>query len=223
MEEGSKNAEIEKYALAIKEMAPHKIMVPVGYEPDLYVNELNEDNPEKARGTPEDYKAMWRNFVRIFNDNEVENVVWVMDYSYEIRLNPQLAVELWPENNVVSWLMFNVFQFTKIIPADTNGDCPLGFDFIYQDFMSKIEQIPEWEDMPWALGAWGTNGNNKWLPMDDRRHCLDEMRLALESGDYPKIRAAISFNSLGSRIDDDQSPELLPNFYDLMDSSAFYE
>ena len=54
-------------------MRPHKIMVPVGYEPDIYVPETQED-PSKIKGTVEDYQAMWRNFVRIFNDVGADNV-----------------------------------------------------------------------------------------------------------------------------------------------------
>ena len=40
---------------------------------------------------------------------EVENAVWVMDYSFDIRLYPDLAVELWPEVGVVQWLFYNIF------------------------------------------------------------------------------------------------------------------
>lgn len=100
--------EIKKYASAIKAVSPNKVMVPVGYEPDLYVIE----GTDKFRGTPDQYKAMYLNFVKVFQEFEggVDNVVWVMDYSFEIRTNPDLAVELWPGDDV-TWLFFNVFQF----------------------------------------------------------------------------------------------------------------
>lgn len=199
-------------------------MVPVGYEPDLYVNGVDED-PSKWRGTTDDYKAMWKNFVRIFNDEGVDNVVWIMDYSFNIRLDggAEAAAELWPEDNVVSWLFFNVFQFTKVSFADMKGDCPGGLNKIYGDLMDNMDRVPAWNDIPWGLGAWGSNGDNKWLPMKDRKHCIDEVREQLESGDYPKLKAAVSFNSLGSRIDETLSPELIPNFEALMSSPAFYD
>ena len=97
MKGGSKDAEIKKYADAIKAMAPHKIMFLVDYEPDLYVPGAKKT----TAGTPQDYKDMWKNFVRIFEDNQVENVVWAMDYSYDIRDTPELLIELWPDDNVV--------------------------------------------------------------------------------------------------------------------------
>ena len=145
---------------------------------------------------------MWRNFVRIFNDVGADNVVWIMDYSYNIRFDNDLAVRLWPENNVVQWLFWNVFQFTKVTDPDGKGDCPGGLDKVYNQMMEGIANVPEWANIPWGIGAWGSNGTNKWLPDEDRAHCIDGVREKLESGDYPNLKAAISFNSLGSRIDE---------------------
>ena len=160
MEDGIKNDEIKKYAEAVKEMAPHKIMVVVGYEPDLYVIEANGD--DGIKGTIQEYKDMWKNFVRIFNDNQVENVEWVMDYSFNIRFddNFEIAKAMWPDDEVVSWLFFNVFQFTKVSDDQGRGDCPGGLDKIYQDLMNSFDSVTEWESIPWGLGAWGTNGEN---------------------------------------------------------------
>ena len=104
-EEGQKDGEIRRYAQEIKKVSPNQVMVPVGFEPDQYVN---EEEPEKYRGTPEQYKAMYRHFIDVFREEEVDNVVWVMDYSYGIRLDPDLAVRLWPGPEV-QWLFFNVF------------------------------------------------------------------------------------------------------------------
>ena len=221
MEGGSKDKEILKYAEAVQSMAPHKIMVAVGYEPDLYVPEAN---PKKGpRGTTQDYKDMWKNFVRIFDDNQVDNVEWIMDYSFNIRDNPDLAIALWPDDEVVSWLFFNVFQFTKVADVDGKGDCPGGLDKIYRNFMDSFDSIPEWETIPWGLGAWGADGGNKWIKLDDRKHCIDGVTAALDSGNYPKLKASIYFNSLGSRIDNEMSPELLDNFNDLQNLDVYYE
>lgn len=104
-ESGIKDWEIRKYANAIAEVKPHKVMVPVGFEPNEYVNPASN----KYQGSAADYKAMWANFVKIFEEQEADNVVWVMDYSFSIRNEPQLAVDLWPEGNVVQWLFFNIF------------------------------------------------------------------------------------------------------------------
>ena len=59
-------------------------MVPVGYEPDIYTPEFNGEFHEDNKGTSEDYQAAWSNFARIFKEEEVENVSWVMDFSWNV-------------------------------------------------------------------------------------------------------------------------------------------
>ena len=104
-------------------------MLPVGYEPDLYIPETNVDSNNEIKGTTADYKAMWANFVRIFEKEEVENVVWVMDYSVKIHEHFDVAELLWPDDNVVQWLFFNLFQ-SDFVTAD-DGDCAGMFNSIY--------------------------------------------------------------------------------------------
>ena len=87
--------------------------------------------------------------------------------------------------------------------------------------MSEDPDAP-WANLPWGLGAWGTV-KHKWTPFADKVTCVDGTRQNLESGNYPKMRASISFNSLTSRIDETYQPEMLDTFIDLMNSSAFYD
>ena len=123
-----KDDEIKKFAKGVKAVAPAKVMLPVGYEADLYIPET-QTNGKKIRGTTDDYKAMWANFVRIFEEEGADNVVWVMDYSVKIREHFDVAEKLWPENNVVQWLFFNLFQSDVVTKDD--GDCAGMFNSIY--------------------------------------------------------------------------------------------
>ena len=59
-------------------------MVPVGYEADMYTPESNGEFHKDNKGTSEDYQAAWSNFARIFKEEEVENVSWVMDFSWNV-------------------------------------------------------------------------------------------------------------------------------------------
>lgn len=102
----------------------------------------------------------------------------------------------------------------------TVGDCLGNFDKIY-DYMSANPDAP-WANLPWGLGAWGSV-LHKWTPFEDKVTCIDGTRQRFESGDYPKMRASISFNSLTSRIDHTYQPEMLDTFTALMNSSAFYD
>jgi hypothetical protein len=196
-------------------------MVPVGYEPDLYVHE----GTKKFRGTVEQYKAMYRHFIEVFEQEGVDNVVWVMDYSYEIRHDLDAAVNLWPGPEV-SWLFFNVFQFTNDGPGwEGTGDCPAGLSHIYHGLQDRIPQVPEWENIPWGLGAWGSN-DKVWkktvIPQEDREHCILGVQEQLESEEFNRLRAQIYFNSLSSRIDEERTPEMLPTLDSLHSSKVFY-
>ena len=48
------DAEIRTIAQSIAEVKPHQVMMPVGFEPDLYVEE-GDPKEGKNRGTVEDY------------------------------------------------------------------------------------------------------------------------------------------------------------------------
>ena len=63
----------------------------------------------------------------------------------------------------------------------------------------------------------------EWHSFDDKVICLDGTRQNFESGEYPKIRASISFNSLESRIDETYQPELLDTFKTLLGADTFYD
>ena len=68
---------------------------------------------------------MWVNFLRIFEEEEVDNVVWVMDYSCGIKDHFEVVESLWPAGNVVKWLFFNLFKFVE------SDDCVEDFKTIY--------------------------------------------------------------------------------------------
>ena len=106
--DGKKDSEIRKYARAIKRVRPYQVIVLIGFEPDLYVPEVNGEGHEKNRGTPEEYVAMYNHFLDIFEKMKVTNAVYAVDYAWEIRDYPDLAVRLWPGPRV-DWLFFHVY------------------------------------------------------------------------------------------------------------------
>ena len=64
-----------------------------------------------TRGTAEDYHQLVRNFDKIFREEGADNAVWAIDYSWFIQDNPDFAVDLWPQDVEIGWLLFNMFQF----------------------------------------------------------------------------------------------------------------
>ena len=197
-------------------------MVPVGYEPDLYIPELNGEGAEKNKGTVQDYQDMWDTFDMIFKEEGADNVVWVMDFSWDIRDNLWIADLLWPQNVEVGWLFWNMFQFQKIDNGNV-GDCMAGFDKIYE-YMNDPEK--PWYDLPWGLGAWGTPKMTWDPPFEDKETCIMGTAENFASGNYPKMKASISFNSSLSLMQDGDDPhqeQMVPTFEEFLSSSFFYD
>ena len=151
---GGKDKEIRKYARSIKAVAPAQVMVPVGYEPDLYTPEANGEFASKNKGTVEDYQAAWNNFARIFEEEGVDNVSWVMDFSWNVRDRLDSIDKLMPRDVPIDWLFFNIFQFQSPRSGAT-GRCGEGFDQIYSYLRDEAERRDEYAEMAWGLGAWG--------------------------------------------------------------------
>ena len=84
-------------------------MVSIGYEPDLYIPEANGEFSSQNKGTVKDYQLAWSNFARIFAEERVDNVSWVMDFSWDVRQRLEMIDELMPRNVSVDWLFFNLF------------------------------------------------------------------------------------------------------------------
>ena len=66
----------------------------------------------------------------------------------------------------------------------------------------------EWNAIPWGLGAWGSMYDEKWnpdkhMPKQDREQCFDDISGILKGDSNPKMKAAIYFDSLESKIDSD--------------------
>ena len=100
------------------------------------------------------------------------------------------------------------------------GDCSGGFDKIY-DYLSTPGK--PWADIPWGLGAWGTPEMNWDPPLADKRECILGTRRKIESGDYPKMKATINFNSNLCIMDDSKQPQLIDTFKEYLAAPYFYD
>ena len=71
----------------------------------------------------------------------------------------------------------------------------------------RSEQVPRWKDIPWGLGAWSIESTMHVT--QDKIDCINGIKEIQESGDYPKFRASIYFNSLEGRVGKDQNADVL--------------
>ena len=166
--------QIRLYATAVSSVAPHKVMVAPGFEPDGHTCEVKTTG---VFGCAKDYKAMYANYVKIFKEAGVDNAVFVMDYSMNIAFTfDEVAKALWPDNNAVKWLFFNVFQSGEV--KSKKGDCHALADGIYNNFVKNSDHVNRWMDLPWGLGAYGTmnvtfSNPPKPISFEARYDCLD--------------------------------------------------
>ena len=60
-------------------------------------------------------------------------------------------------------------------------------------------------------------------PARDKKSCILGTRDKIASGDYPKIKASVYFNSLKSRIDHTKQSHMLDTFSEFLGSDFFYD
>ena len=199
----------------------------LGHEPDLSIEQVSWGG--NFEGTIAEYKAMWAHYQNIFEEEGVTNVLWVMDFSTEIQYDSMHWVpkDLWPTESRVDWLFWNLYQ-QKPLTGNKAFDCPAMFNTIYTNFETWIADVPVWNDIPWGMAEWGSRQNEYGpaateIPEADRANCLIGMKDLFESGDYPRFKASMNFNSLNCRIDEDMSAHMIPYYKELITSDAYYE
>eukprot|EP00936_MAST-01D_sp_MAST-1D-sp1_P002196 g2196.t1 len=240
--EGSDDyAQIAAWAGAVGALAPHKVFVAPGYEPDGHAN---ESQPHKSMvfGTANEYRLMFRNFRKIFAARNVTNAVFALDLSMSISTNGFVLPLLWPGDDAVDWVFWNIFSSQPTIghPDEQHqmkGNCSLVARSIYEQLEANATAGLSYTSKPWGIGAWGamnaTFGDPpKWpskaIPAADRAECLAGMQRMFEDRvRYPRLRSSTYFNSLNSLICPRAVPgyasssELVPNLTALVHSKVF--
>lgn len=204
----TRQAEIEKMAKEIQSVAPAKVMLAPGFEPDGHAAE-SQNKTHLVYGVAADYQKMYLNFRRVFASLNVTNAVFVMDLSCSIKDNAFVLDKLYPGEGTVDWMFFNVFS-SQTQKHASKGNCSAMTRNIY----SILEANGKFDSIPWGVGAWGpmnaTFGDpkdgypSKLIPLADRSECINQMRDIFDGsthgGPFEKLKAATYFNSLNSLI-----------------------
>ena len=213
MASGELDSSIQKYINAALSVAPAKLFMCFRFEPELYAVNVTgtgeagtvSNTNDKYYGTPAEYRGMWARTRQLFDAAGVMNVVWAMDYSVQATdpvYHPLLAA-LWPGDDMVDWLFWNLFKFGEQKPYTFEQL----FDRSYQLFLNKSGVPQEWEGeyytanytkcVAWGLGAWGANMARSWSHPDeeDRIAWLNGASAKLNSNSYPRMKASIYFDS----------------------------
>jgi hypothetical protein len=183
------DALIDRAADNIASVAPAKIFLTIHHEAENDVSAgacASRWSEGGGAGSPEDYRAMWRNVRERFDARGVDNVVWVMDY---MNYPPWdcLVPELYPGNDLVDWVMFNgyggprspdfvgnVQRFYDLLTATSDAD---------HDYLSK----------PWGIVEW----NVRNASAEQGVAYYEQAQAALAANLFPRLHAYMIFDSVG--------------------------
>jgi len=114
---------------------------------------------------------MWDDFLRIFEEEGVTNVIWAMEFSNTMKAkkNFAYAAKIWPSSDKIKWLFLNVKQTNKASIAGT-GDCGNMLKQIYNRFADDST----FSNINWGL-TWSTTSlqGKKSIADSDREHCIN--------------------------------------------------
>ena len=235
--EGGFDAQAAGWAAQVKSLAPAQVFVVVFHEPDHNVCFVNCTEGGVPGNTPANYRNMFARIQDVFRNNSVSNAVWVMDYSTQIAntsfigaecsaesCEPAAAVApLWPGDDRVDWVFFNVFEKGK-----HDGTPKRDFRSIVDDATAVIGSVSssskhchcvkgrdegctgcDLGTKPWGLGAFASHGGTeksaKPVSLAGRTRFLHDAAAATggnftSNNSYPRLKAYLYFDSLDSEI-----------------------
>jgi fibronectin type 3 domain-containing protein len=183
------NANIDANAASIKALGETKIFLTLNHEPENEVSGAVAGCSIPGAGTagsPEDYRAMWRNVRDRFDALGVTNVVWAVVYMSQ----PSFACmmdDLYPGNDLVDWVYFdnygtglapsfeqNVGRMYDLLRLNSDAD---------HDFLSK----------PWGIAEW--NINKGGVTQQQTYDYYDEAKAELEANRFPRLKAYMVYDS----------------------------
>ncbi|HLI70840.1 MAG TPA: hypothetical protein VKV19_13865 [Ktedonobacteraceae bacterium] len=204
------NAEIKQAANNIKAVG-HTIFLTIWHEPENDVSAFDNSTEQAAcqsdpnfkglkgsAGTPDQYKAMWSNVQKIFQQVGVTNVVWAMDYmSYPPFYC--LIPYLWPGNQLVNWVLYDTYGHNKEF-TDTAGAF---YNVLLKDSSASVNL----DSKPWGLGEF--NDCNPKVPQNAITY-FNQAEAAFKANTYPRLKMYLVYADTGNN----SGPGCLTNYND---------
>lgn len=174
-------------------MAPAKVMVCPGFEPNHHIGEY---------GSAEQYVAMRRRFAARFAVVHVSNVVWVMDYQRAIYKSFDPVKATWPGHAIVDWLMWNAFGDTDK-GTKTKGNFTKLLQIAYDELLQASPAFG-FDKATWGIGAYGPKA--PVMSPKARVRYMDDVIMDLDRTRFPRLKAMIYFDSLNCSVTKDLAP-----------------
>ena len=234
--DGKFDEEAKGWIAEVSSLAPAQVFVALYHDPD---HNVCFSAPCPGGGvpgnTPDSYRKMWQRIRSLFDSANVTNAVWVMDYSVqmsnfpadvqkpcvEASCPPAAAVApLWPGDDHVDWVFFNVFEkgkragvkatFDEMINGSSRVLDAISTSFVHCNCVPDRDAGCHGCDLaskPWGVGAFGAHGfevmapgkSDKPVTPAEHAQFLRDARTGLVR--YPKLRAWLYFDSKDCAIE----------------------
>ncbi len=194
------NAQIKQVAENIKAVAPHKIFLTIWHEPENDVSAFDNSAEQTAcksdpnfkglkgsAGTPDQYKAMWRNIETIFKQQGVTNVVWAMNYMGYAPWHC-LIPQIWPGNQYVDWVLYDTYARGSETFAASAGA-------VYHALQQESSSSVDLDSKPWGLGEF--NDCTPAAPQDAITY-FNGARSAFNANAYPRLKMYMVYADTGN-------------------------
>jgi hypothetical protein len=188
----SVNSQIDNMAASIKALGSKKIFLTIFHEPenDVTSGASGCTTYKGSAGTPDQYRAMWRNVHNRFAALGVTNVVWVMNYMGWQGWNCMVD-DLWPGNDLVDWIIWDPYGDDKL--TFSTSVAPF-YNFLVQNSDATHDYVSK----TWGIGEFGTVATT-----EAAQHAYyDNVKAAVDNNTFPRIKMLSIFDSVGTNGDD---------------------
>jgi hypothetical protein len=186
------NTQIDNMAKSIKALGSKKIFLTIFHEPenDVTSGATGCTTYKGSAGTPDQYRAMWRNVHNRFAALGVTNVVWVMNYMGWQGWNCMVD-DLWPGNDLVDWIIWDPYGDDKL--NFQNSVAPF-----YNFLTANSDSTHDYLSKTWGLGEFGTVATT-----ETAQHAYyDGIKSVIDNNTFPRLKMLSIFDSLGTNGDD---------------------
>jgi hypothetical protein len=174
-----------------------------------FEQEASQRQKVGVRGTPEEFIRAWKHLHQIYDDAGAKNAVWVwvMTGSED---NLDNAASLWPGNDVVDWISWNVYNQSGCSGNRIDASKYVSFEDkmkIFYEFVKK--RGPSLQMDPNKPMMISETGSAKY-PNDLKRTADWYAGIPATLRKYPQIKAVTVWDSIdgGCNYDIDKIPEI---------------
>ena len=183
------NTNIDSYAASIKSLGATKIFLTIHHEPENDVTGAVlgcSVNGTGSAGTPDDYRAMWRNVRARFDALGVANVVWAMDFTSQPSFGCMMD-ELYPGNDLVDWIFFDNYGSGAQPSFEQN------VGRMYDLLRNTSDAAHDYLSKPWGIAEW--NISKGQVTQQQTYDYYDEAKAEIATNRFPRIKAYLVYDS----------------------------